>query len=139
MNKELIFDENEIHKNLKSFIDEIEALGTCLLISDTIYDDLNIIQAIPKELNEIKRKFDAVIVNLNKSLSIYNDDRITNFILNTFDRIKEGGLIIIPESTYESLPNGRIGAEALIKTLDLKIELPLHQFPKMLIASKGKE
>ena len=135
----LIIDENEIHKNLKSFIDEIEALGTCLLISDTIYDDLNIIQAIPKELNEIKRKFDAVIVNLNKSLSIYNDDRITNFILNTFDRIKEGGLIIIPESTYESLPNGRIGAEALIKTLDLKIELSLHQFPKMLIASKGKE
>ena len=139
LNKELIFDENEIHKNLKSFIDEIEALGTCLLISDTIYDDLNIIQAIPKELNEIKGKFDAVIVNLNKSLSIYNDDRITNFILNTFDRIKEGGLIIIPESTYESLPNGRIGAEALIKTLDLKIELSLHQFPKMLIASKGKE
>lgn len=107
--------------------------------SDTIYDDLNIIQAIPKELNEIKGKFDEVIVNLNKSLSIYNDDRITNFILNTFDRIKEGGLIIIPESTYEFLPNGRIGAEALIKTLDLKIELSLHQFPKMLIASKGKE
>lgn len=136
LEKEISFDEDANHKSLKSFIEEVEALGTCLLITDTIYDDLNVTQVLPHELKEIKGEFDTVIVNLNEILTKYDDELTTKFIINTFDRIKEGGLIIIPESTFEIMPNGRLGAEALVKILNLRIELPLHQFPKMLIASK---
>ena len=136
LEKEISFDEEANHKSLKSFIEEVEALGTCLLITDTIYDDLNVTQVLPHELKEIKGEFDTVIVNLNEILTKYDDELTTKFIINTFDRIKEGGLIIIPESTFEIMPNGRLGAEALVKILNLRIELPLHQFPKMLIASK---
>ena len=128
-------DEDE-NNDMKTFIKDIEAFGTCILISDTLYGDLNITQITPQELKDINGNYDVVIVNLNESLSIYKDDQIAKFILNTFDRIKEGGLIIIPRTTYNALPNGRLGAEALIKTFDLKIQLPLHKFPKMLIASK---
>ena len=136
LNKEINIDEEKNHKDLKSLIDDVEVLGTCLFITDTIYDDLKVAQVSPQELKGINGEFDTVIVNLNKSISSTNDDLTVAFILNTFDRIKVGGLIILPESTFEVLPNGRLGAEALVKTLDLKIELPLHRFPKMLIASK---
>ena len=136
LDKDMNIDGEKTHENMKKFLKEIEAIGTCLLISDTRYEDLNINQITPKELKEINGQYDAVIVNLNKSLSMHNDEIIAKFILNTFDRIKEGGLIIIPQETYERMPNGRLGAEALVKTLDLKIELPLHQYPKMMIASK---
>ncbi|WP_458454892.1 ATP-grasp domain-containing protein [Methanobrevibacter sp.] len=136
LDRKIKFDKNTIHKDLKSFIDEIEALGTCLLITDTIYDDLNATQITPQQLKETEGKFDTVIVNLNDSLIEYSDEIEVSFILNTLDRIKNGGLLIIPQSTFKLMPNGRIGAEALVKTLDLKIELPLHQYPKMLIASK---
>ena len=136
LNKDMGLVEDENYNDIKTFLKDIEAYGTCLLISDTIYDDLKTTQITPEELKDIHGKYDAVIVNLNKSLTRYKDDRIAKFILNTFDRITEGGLIIIPKTTYEAMPNGRLGAEALIKTLDLKIELPLHKLPKMLIASK---
>ena len=65
-----------------------------------------------------------------------SDETRARFILDTFNRIKVGGLLFIPKNTYDSMPNGRIGAEALVKALDFEIELPLHKFPKMLIASK---
>lgn len=136
LNKESNFDKTKSHEELKSFIEEIQALGTCLLITDTLYDELYISQVTPPELKEVNGEFDTVIVDLNESFTQHNDEVIVEFILNTFNRIKEGGLIIIPESTFNMMPNGRIGAEALVKTLNLKIEIPLHQFPKMLIGSK---
>jgi hypothetical protein len=34
------------------------------------------------------------------------------------------------------MPNARLGAEALLKVLDFKIELPIHKMNRMVIASK---
>ena len=133
---EINHDEAKNQKEIKDFIKDIKSFGTCLLISDTIYDDLNVTQVMPEELKEINGKYGVVIVNLNKSLTGHKDDQVAKFILNTFDRIKERGIIIIPKATYDTMPNGRLGAEALLRTLNLKIELPIHQLPKMLIASK---
>ena len=40
------------------------------------------------------------------------------------------------KTTYDHIPNGRLGAEALVKFMNFKIELPVHKLPRMLIASK---
>ncbi len=137
LKNDINIDDAESQKEIKDIIKDINAFGTCLLISDTIFDELNVTQVLPEELGEINGKYGVVIVNLNKSITGHKDDEVAKFILNTFDRIKEGGIIIIPKATYDAMPNGRLGAEALLRTLDLKIELPIHQLPKMLIASKG--
>ncbi len=57
-------------------------------------------------------------------------------MLNIIDKVKVGGFIFIPHSSYQYLPNERIGAEALVKALGLKLELPLQDFKKVTIASK---
>ena len=101
-----------------------------------ISDNLDILQVSPQRLDEITGEFDSVVINLNKSILEKNDDAMAQFVLDTFERLKVGGLIFIPKTTYDALPSGRLGAEALVKVLNFKIELPLHKFSKILIASK---
>ncbi|MBP3791748.1 MAG: hypothetical protein ILA26_06945 [Methanobrevibacter sp.] len=64
------------------------------------------------------------------------DEEIAKRFLDIFDKVKFGGLIFIPNTTYAFMPNSRLGAEALLKVLDFKIEFPIHKFDRMVIASK---
>ena len=73
---------------------------------------------------------------MNKSIINKKDDEVAKLMLKIIDRVRLGGFIFIPQSSYQYVPNGRIGAEALIKVLDLKLELPLQDFKKAVIASK---
>ena len=136
LDKKITFDEDESHEDIKSIIDNIKENGTCLLITDHIYEDLDILQIPPEELEGVNGEFDSIVINLNKSIVGKKDDRLAKFVLETFDRLKLGGSVFIPKTTYDALPSGRLGAEALVKVLNLKIELPLHGHPKILIAKK---
>ena len=136
LDKKITLDEDKSHEDIIALINNIKSNGTCLLITDHIYDNLDILQVTPQELNHVHGEFDSVVINLNKSIIDRRDDEIAKFVLDTFDRIKVGGLVFIPKSTYDAMPSGRLGAEALVKVLDFRINLPLHHFPKILIASK---
>lgn len=129
-------DDNEIFNGIESLMNEIKAYGTPLLVTDTHFDDLNISQVSIDDLDEIKGTFDCVVINLNKSLSDMKDDEIAKRFLDIFDKVKFGGLIFIPKTTYAFMPNSRLGAEALLRALDFKIELPIHKLNRMVIASK---
>ena len=136
LERKITFDDEESHEDIKSIVNEIRGNGSCLLISDFIYDDLDILQISPEELGEVNGEFDSILINLNKSIDETKDDKLAKFVLDTFDRLKLGGSVFIPKTTYDALPSGRLGAEALVKVLDLKIELPLHTHPKILVAKK---
>lgn len=123
-------------EELKTFLDRITGFGTVLLVTDKEFLDLNISQVKYYELGEVKGNFDCIVVSLGESLFDKKDDYVADLFLNIFKRLKVGGLVFIPEETYQYLPNGRTGAEALVKTLDFKIELPLHNLQRMVIASK---
>lgn len=136
LDKPVTIDESELHEYIKKLISDIKETGTCLLITDYIYDDLDILQITPQKLNEINGEFDSIVINLNKSIVGSRDDEIVKFVLDTFDRIKSGGLVFIPKTTYDAMPSGGLGAEALVRALALKIELPIHNYARILIASK---
>ena len=53
------------------------------------------------------------------------------------DKIREGGRIIIPESTYCNLPYGMEGMEILLRITGLRMESPRAGMKGVLIASKG--
>ena len=121
---------------LKSFLNKISAYGSILSVTDQIYEDISFLQVLPQDIDDVKGKYNCVVVNLNESLVNSADDMIADLFLRIIDKVKLGGLIFIPKSTYQYAPHGRIGVEALIKVLDLELELPLHNFPRMVIASK---
>ncbi len=135
-NKKTIIDEDESFKDVKNLLEEIKGYGSRLFVTDQRVEDSNLLQISPDEIDNIKGDFNCVVINLNKSLVDLNDEEIAYLFLRIINRVKVGGLIIIPESTYQYMPHGRLSTEAFIKVLGLKIELPLHKLGKMVIASK---
>jgi hypothetical protein len=117
-------------------INDIRPCGTCLLVTEDIYDDLDLSQVTEENLDDVKGKFNCVVINLNRSLVDKKDDEIAQLFLNILDKVKFGGLVFIPNTTYDYMPNSRLGAEALVKVLDFKIEMPLHKLNRMIIASR---
>ena len=117
-------------------MESVEDFGSALLVTEEKFEGLNIKQVTADNLDEINGKFDCVIVNLNESIRNESAEKVSRKFIDIFDRVKVGGLIFIPNTTYEFLPNGRLGAEALMKLLDFTLEMPMHKLTKMIVASK---
>ncbi len=129
-------DNSNYLDDIKSIVGNLKPYGTILLVTDTFFDDLSIVQTDVEGLDKIDGEFDSVLINLNKSIMDENDEKIAALLLKTLKTVKVGGGIFIPKTTYDYIPNGRLGAEALVKFLNFKIELPVHKLQRMLIASK---
>ena len=121
---------------IKSLLERVKGYGSQIFVTDQKLDDADFLQVAPDEIDDVKGDFNCVVVNLNKSIADLKDDEVAYLFLKVIDKVKIGGIIIIPESTYQYIPHGRSGAEALVRVLDLRIELPLHGLGKMVIASK---
>ncbi len=130
-------DEEKIAKDLKEVVSITEEYGTGLLITDQFLEDVDVLQVGLDDLQDLNGEFDYVIVNLNRSLVDKRDDLSADIILDIFSGIKVGGIVFIPETTYRYISTGRKGVEALIKTLDLRIEIPPHGFNPGIIASRN--
>ena len=134
--KELKDDEVYINE-LKPILNIAEKYGTGLLITDQIVPNTEILQIKLEDIGNITSDFDFIIINLNKSISKRgNDENILKF-LDIFSKVKTGGLMFIPKNTYNQNPSGRKGMEAIIKTLNLKIEFPPHGISDIIIASRS--
>ncbi len=131
-----VIDNDGIFNGINSLINEIKPYGTSLLVTENVFDDLMVSQVSADEIDGIKGNFDCVVINLNESIACMKDEEIAKLFLAIFDKVKFGGLIFIPKTTYDFMPNARLGAEALLKVLDFKIELPIHKMNMMVIASK---
>jgi len=131
-----VIDNDGIFNGINSLINEIKPYGTSLLVTENVFDDLMVSQVSADEIDGIKGKFDCIVINLNESIACMKDEEIAKLFLAIFDKVKFGGLIFIPKTTYDFMPNARLGAEALLKVLDFKIELPIHKMNRMVIASK---
>lgn len=136
LDKETEIDEDEAFKDIHYLLENAPVYGTTLFVTDSIFDDVDLLQVTPDKLDALDGEFDCVVVNLNKSILDKKDDYIASLFLKIFNKVRLSGLVFIPKSTYGLLPNGRVGAEALVRVMDLKIELPLHNLPRMIIASK---
>lgn len=136
LDKNITIDEEKSLKEVESILNTVKSLGSTLFVTDQFFDVDNVSQISVNEIDNVKGDFKCVIVNLNKSIMDKGDDYISYLFLKIIEKVKIGGLIFIPQSTYQYTPHGRTGAEALVKVLDLKLELPLHRLGKMVIASK---
>lgn len=130
-------DEDKLVSDLTEVVDAVSEFGTGLLITDQFLDTHNIVQVGVEDVANINEAFDYVIVNLNKSLVEKKDHLTVEVILNILKRIKVGGIVFIPETTYKYVPGQRKGIEALMVDLDLRIEVPPYGVETGVIASKN--
>lgn len=124
------------YSEVKSILDMVYSYDPTLLVTDYIFENLDMLQVLPDEIDSINGEFDCVVVNLDKSIIDENDDIIAYMILKIIEKVKTGGIILIPKSTYQYIPNGRIGVEALIRVLDLKLEMPIYDLKGCVVASR---
>ena len=129
-------DDEKIARDIKKIVKAIEDYGTGLLITDQFIDDAEIIQTGIKDIDRLNGEFDYVIINLNKSMIGHTDDISVDIILSILSNIRVGGLVCVPKTTYEYFPSKRKGIEALIKTLNLRIEVPPHGLDVGIVASR---
>ena len=125
-------------KKLKLIIRATEKYGYGLLITDQILSDVNIMQIALEEVRNINGEFDFVIINLNKSFIEKSDYLTIDTLFDVFSYIKVDGFIFIPETTYRYIPGKRKGIEALLKAMEMKIEVPPYGIKHGVIASKEK-
>ena len=130
-------DEDKIIRDIKKVVNITDEYGTGLLITD-LFIDCDLFQIGIDEVNDINGEFDYVIVNVNKSLIENRNDIGVDIILNILSTIRVGGLVYIPETTYNYFPNKRKGIEAIIKTLGLRIEVSPYGISDGVIASKER-
>lgn len=134
--RKTVLDDIRPIDEIKSFLDKVTGYGSTLFVTDQIIEDIDLLQVSPEDIDDVKGNFNCVVVNLNESIIDKKDDMIAYMFLKIIEKVKLGGLIFIPKSTYSYAPHGRIGIEALIKVLNLELELPMHNYPRMVIASK---
>ncbi|AMD17318.1 hypothetical protein TL18_04335 [Methanobrevibacter sp. YE315] len=120
----------------RQLIEKSDIYGTGLFITDEYFEDIDILQVSPDSLNDIGSEFDYVILNLNESMVKNDTETLIKILLSSIEKVKTSGTIIIPKSTYQHFNSGRKGVEALIKLLDLKIELPPYKIKNTIVASK---
>jgi biotin carboxylase len=129
-------EESVDMERIKELLKKSDKYGTGLFVTDQFIDEIDIMQIPPEALEEIGSEFDFLILNLNKSMVENKSDYLVNILLNSFEKVKNGGMIIIPKSTYQLFNSGRKGVEALLKLLDFKIELPPNKLKATIVASK---
>lgn len=139
----LILEEERKNKEEPADLDKIRRIvekadkyGTGLFVTDQIIDDVDIVQINPNNLPDIRSEFDYLILNLNKSMVENKSNYLIRVLISSFEKVKPGGVAIIPKSTYQQFNSGRRGVEALIKLLDFKIELPPYKLKETIVASK---
>ena len=134
---EITLEDDEVYlKKIMPLFKHAEKYGIGLFVTDQFIDDVQILQVSPDRLDDIKGRFEFIIINMNKSLIGKGDVEKALIFLNIFSKVITGGYIVIPKSTYLSLSSGRKGMEALIKVLDYKIEVPPYTLKDVIIASK---
>ena len=126
------YDPNKI----KNLLNNATVKGTTLLITDEFIDNTNIVQCKLNNLDEVCGNFEIVLLDLDESILNVDDSKISSLILSINDKIKIGGIIFISEKTYQYIAGGRNGMEALIKALNLRIEVPPYGISDIIIATK---
>lgn len=128
-------DEDKCIEECRSLLAQSETFGTTLFITDQKID-MKCVQRTVDEIPSIEGTYDSIIINLNKSIINKEEDEIALIFLDIFTKVKVGGLIFIPKNTYQYIKSKRRGMEALIKTLNLRIEVPPQDIKDIIIASK---
>ena len=131
-------DDKIYLEDIKPLVEETERYGTGLLVTDQFVEGIDILQINYDQIDEIKGKFEFIIINLNKSLIDKKADEKVRIFFEIFSKTRTGGFIFIPKNTYQFMDNGRKGVEALMKVLDYKIELPPYNIREIIVASNPK-
>ena len=126
----------EIKPDLNKVIHIGNCHGATCIFSDTTEDFSGATVLNGENINNAYDGFEQGILDFSKPESFYDLESMIQKIFRFTDKIRQGGRILVPESTYIHLPYAMEGMEILLKAAGLKIEMPMGEMKSLLIASK---
>jgi hypothetical protein len=79
--------------------------------------------------------YNNAILDLSHPESFADAESVTQQIFLFLSKVRNGGRVLIPESTYCHMPYGATGMEIILRARGLRIEAPLAGKGKLLIAT----
>ena len=110
--------------------------GATVVFSDTVKECAGATVVDETTLKDAYDSFEQGILDLSRPGSFSDLESVIQEILIFTEKIRPGGRILVPESTYAHLPYGIEGMEILLKVAGLRIEMPMSDNKSLLIASK---
>ena len=131
-------DRGAIHAPLNDIEKIMNAAGCCgatMVFSDTL-DNIDGASVVTSEtLTKAYDSFEYGILDLSKPGTFADLESVIQQIFVFMDKVRVGGRILVPETTYRNLPYGIEGMEILFKVSGMAIELPYAAAPGLLIAT----
>ena len=127
---------NSAPRNIPAVIEECHCKGATLVFSDRAYEDFGDVKVTDsKNLNQAYNSYENGILDISRPESYADLESMIQQIFVFFKKIRKGGRIIVPESSWCHLPYGIDGMEILMRAADHIVEMPLAQMPDLLISS----
>lgn len=127
--------EEIVEPDIAALIERGGCGGATLVFSDTLAEIAGASVAGPDNIGGAYDSYEQGILDLSRPDSFADLESAFNMIFTFAGKIREGGRILIPESTYCHLPYGMEGMEILLKAARFRIELPDIRLPGVLIAN----
>ncbi len=107
----------------RDIIASCDCHGSILVATDE-HREIEGCQCVTKDtLEEAQRGFDNVLIMYRNSLTELGESACLKLLFDTMERVREGGRVIIPKSTYDFISYGRQGTEELINVKGFIVEL----------------
>ena len=139
-NENLTFKTPDKSLSIEQVINTTNSKGSILILSDINQEVKgSCVVTSDQELSSAFDSYEQGIIYLNKAESFADVESLAEKIYKLISKIRRGGRVIIPESTYCNIPYGIKGIEILLRVAGLKIEAPIYESKqeKILIATKG--
>ncbi len=89
-------------------------------------------------LAEAQRGFDNVLIMYQNSLTELSESACLRLIFDTMERVREGGRVIIPKSTYDFISYGRQGMEELINVKGFIVEPTKKEYIGKVVGTRDR-
>ena len=131
--------EQTEHPSVERDIDHVMKAAGChgatLIFSDSDFTEEGAAVVSGKELEGAYNSYEQGILDLSDPASFADLESAIQQIFVFMDKVRAGGRILVPESTYCNMPYGLEGMEILLKVYGAMIELPVAYAPGLLIAT----
>ena len=134
-------EDNKPERNIQAIISELSCMGNTLVLSDKVEElssDESLKGVTIINRTEIKDAYDSyeqAILDLSEIKSFADTEILFRELFKFFGKVRVGGRIIVPESTYCNIPYGIDGMEAILRCSGLRIEVPEYNHGRVLVAS----
>ena len=120
---------------IEALLQEAGCHGSTLVFSDTETSVPGVVVVSGDALDAAYDSYENAILDLSRPESFADAESVMEQIFVMLGKIRTGGCVLIPESTYCHLPYGATGMEVLLHAKGFRIEAPLAGKGRIMIAS----